>query len=103
MRGTILAMEDNKSDNEVFNIGSAEEISIINLARLINQLINSKSKPNIKFIPYNRIHKNSEYEDVMRRVPDTSKSEKLLGFKAQVKLRDGLEKTIAWHKKIRGL
>ena len=33
-----------------------------------------------------------------RRKLDTSKAEELFGFHAQTRLRDGLERTIAWYR-----
>ena len=41
------------------------------------------------------------YQDVKIRVPSTEKAERILGFKAQVKLEAGLESTIAWHRALR--
>jgi UDP-glucose 4-epimerase len=48
-------------------------------------------------VPYASFSKN-KYEDVMRRVPDTSFSEEILGTSAKVSLDEGLKKTIAWQK-----
>jgi dTDP-glucose 4,6-dehydratase len=38
----------------------------------------------------------------MVRRPDTTKAEKVLGWKAQVSLRQGLEKTLPWFKDVLG-
>jgi nucleoside-diphosphate-sugar epimerase len=37
------------------------------------------------------------YQDVLKRIPDTTKAKRLLGFTAQVGLEEGLETTMAWH------
>lgn len=95
VRGTILAAEADKAVGEAFNIGSAREISIKELGALIYKLMNGKGKPKFEIIPYKKFGK---YEDVRRRVPDTRKAKKILGFEAKVSLEDGLKKTITWQK-----
>lgn len=94
----VLCLENNKSDNEIFNTGSKSnaEISIKDLALLIWKLINGKdSEPKFKLIPYSQFGK---YEDVMRRAPDISKICSYLNFKPLWKLEDGLKATIEWQK-----
>ncbi|MDA3952354.1 MAG: NAD-dependent epimerase/dehydratase family protein [Bacteroidales bacterium] len=69
----INCVESKKSDREIFNIASnpEEEISILNLGKLIWKLINGEgSIPKIVFIPYSNFGK---YEDVQRRVPNITK------------------------------
>jgi UDP-glucose 4-epimerase len=53
-------------------------------------------------VPYAQIS-GREYQDVRRRVPDVSKAEQLLGFKARVSLVDGLRRTIEWQKSVTAL
>ena len=38
------------------------------------------------------------YEDLERRVPDGSKAEAVLGFRARVSLEEGLRKAIDWQR-----
>ncbi len=71
-------IEEPKAVGEVFNIGSQEEISIEELAKLIIKLTNSKSK--IEYISYDKAYEEG-FEDMQRRIPDTSKINKLIGFK----------------------
>jgi len=42
--------------------------------------------------------KESTHEDVMRRVPDVSLCERLLGVRAKVDIDDGLARTIEWQR-----
>jgi len=63
---------------EVFNIGSNEEITIDELARLVKELTQSTSE--IVHIPYDQAYE-AGFEDLMRRVPDLSKVERLVGYK----------------------
>jgi len=95
----ILCAENERSDNEIFNIGPEmnAEISIKDLAVLIWQLINGKtSKPLLNFIPYSQFGK---YEDVIRRVPDITKIKKYFNFQPIWNLKEGLEETIEWQRK----
>ncbi|OYT31410.1 MAG: NAD-dependent dehydratase [Thermofilum sp. ex4484_79] len=96
--GTMLASEKKEAIGEAFNIGSRNEITILELANLIIELAGKKGvlKPVIE--PYEYFYGRS-YEDIMRRVPDISKAERILGYKPKVNLRDGLKKTIEWFKK----
>jgi UDP-glucose 4-epimerase len=99
--GFVAAIERDDVDCEIFNIGSTEEISIIELARLIHRLSGSFSSLKLQFTPYNEISKGRAYEDVSRRIPDVSKAGRMLGFQALVGLEDGLRRTIAWQKAAR--
>lgn len=97
--GTIKVMESGKSAGEAFNIGNKREISIINLARMIWEMVRSGEKIKIKKIAYQQLSR--RYEDVMRRVPDTTKAKKILGFSADIPLEEGLPRTIQWQRSIR--
>ena len=91
---------DEKALNEIFNIGSFadEEVSIVDLAKLIWSLVNGEnSTPKLKFIPYSSFGK---YEDVMRRVPSIKKLQDYFEFNPKYRLSDGLKETILWQKKI---
>lgn len=95
----VLCIENEKSDNEIFNTGSVPggEISIKDLAILIWKLVNGKdSTPQLNYIPYATF---GNYEDVMRRVPDISKICSYLNFKPEWDLERGLQVTIDWQKK----
>jgi UDP-glucose 4-epimerase len=95
----VLCIENNKSDNEIFNTGpkSDTEISIKELAILIWKLVNgSNSEPQLNYIPYATF---GNYEDVMRRVPDISKLCSYFDFEPIWDLEKGLKVTIEWQKK----
>jgi UDP-glucose 4-epimerase len=98
--GIQAAVESDAANGHIFNIGSTQEISIVDLAKMIHRLCGAKDKLNLQFVPYDEIN-GKKYEDVMRRVPDVSKAGELLGFRAKVGLEDGLLRTIEWQKAIR--
>jgi UDP-glucose 4-epimerase len=95
--GILLASEKEKAIGQIINIGSNQEISILDLANLIYGLVWPNKLPQIKFIPYESF--GGQYEDVMRRLPDLTKAETILGFQWKTRLHEGLPKTIAWHTK----
>jgi len=74
----VKLIDEPKAVGEVFNIGSQEEISIEQLAKEIIEFTKSSSK--IKFIDYKSAYEEG-FEDMQRRVPDTTKINKLIGFK----------------------
>lgn len=96
--GIVRAIERDGSSGELINIGNNKEISILNLAKLIWKLVNGDGRPKLKFIPY-KAFSGRNYQDVMRRVPDISKANRVLGFRPQVDLKTGLLKTIEWQRK----
>jgi len=89
--GLLKALYYKKPD--IFNIGNDNEITILELAKIILKLTNSKSK-----IVNNPLPK----DDPMQRRPDLNKSQSILGYKTQVDLEEGLVKTINWVKQTRG-
>lgn len=68
---------------DAFNVGGEDEVSILELAKNIIKLCNSNSQ--IEFIEYDVLRK-SGFEDIARRVPDTSKLRSLIDWKPKYKL-----------------
>ncbi len=100
--GITSAIENEAANNQIINIGSTHEITILELAHTIHRLADMPEPLRLEFIPYQQISSGREYEDVRRRVPDTTKAKQLLGFAAKVALEDGLLHTIEWQKEITG-
>jgi UDP-glucose 4-epimerase len=93
VRGTVLAAAVPQAQGQVFNIGSATETSIGDLAGMIVAAVGSRSP--IQRISYERVY-GARFEDIPRRVPDVSQARQVLGWEPQVALEDGLKRTIAW-------
>ncbi len=98
--GIYAAMTRAEASGEVLNIGATEEITIVDLARKIKELSGVPGELKLKFIPYDEINPGKKYEDVMRRVPDTSLSQRILGVTAEVGIEDGLLRTIEWQRRV---
>ncbi len=90
----IKSIELQKISREIINIGTDKEISIIDLAQLIAQLLGRPLK--IKKVKY-KSFTGKKYEDVLRRVPDIKKAKLLLDWTPKVSMETGLDKTIDWH------
>lgn len=86
----ILAMKSDASD-EVFNVASGVETSLEGLCFALLDTMKSPLKP--KYIPIPAERKKVE---VLRRLASTEKANKLLGFKAEVSLKEGLKRLVAW-------
>ena len=93
--GTVAAIEKEEAVGHIFNIGNAQEISIIELAKKIWRMV-QKEDPVFEFIPYSNFSRN--YEDIQRRVPDIQKAANILGYVPRIGLEEGLKRTVAWQK-----
>lgn len=97
--GIYQAIVREEANGEIINIGSTSEITILELAKRIKALSGTEGELKIEFVPYESFS-SKKYQDVMRRVPDTSLCKKLLGVEAVVSLDEGLEQTIAWQRQV---
>lgn len=77
---------------DVFNVGAQHEISIYDLALRIIEMTESSSE--LQLIPYDKAYE-AGFEDMQRRVPDTTKIHNLLGWVPELTLDDILHETIA--------
>lgn len=73
----------NETIGQVFNIGGAGEISILELAKKIIDQTASKSE--ILMIPYEKVY-DTTFEDMQRRIPDITKISSLLNWKPKLNL-----------------
>jgi UDP-glucose 4-epimerase len=83
--GLVSLTRDENTFGEVYNIGGVGETSILTLAKKVIERTQSKS--NIRFIPYSDVYPTG-FEDMQRRVPDTSKIRAQTGWKASKTLDD---------------
>ncbi len=98
VQGTIAAMDTPAATGHVFNIGNAHETTINELATTIRDLAGASVE--IVHVPYEQAY-GKHFEETHRRQPDISRAADVLGFRATVSLRDGLQKTISWFKEHR--
>ena len=94
-RAIILLSNEQKAVGQLFNIGSTEEVSILELAQKIISMSNSQSE--IEFIPHKDIF-GDLFEDMHRRVPDIQKINKFVGFKPEIGIDQTLQELISLKK-----
>ena len=88
--GIVTAMASPAGENEDFNISSSHELSVAEIARLIWEACGQDpSRLELEHLP-------SFDVDVDRRWPSVEKARLVLGWEAQVDLRDGLAQTVQW-------
>lgn len=85
-------LEQPAAVGEMFNVGSSEEVSIRALAAQV--VARTGSRSNIVFVPYDDAY-GEGFEDVRRRVPDTSRIRRLTGWQPTRHLDDILDDVIA--------
>jgi nucleoside-diphosphate-sugar epimerase len=81
----VTAMEHEKTQGEVMNIGYPQEHTIKDIANIILSLTKSPSK--IVYYP-------KKEDDPVRRRPDISKAKEIMNWRPQIALSEGLKKTI---------
>ena len=86
--GLLSLLKHDSSIGDVFNIGGEGEVTINDLAKLIISKTNSKSS--VKYIPYANAYPVG-FEDMQRRVPDTSKIRKLTDWAPKHNLESIIE------------
>ena len=85
VRGTMLAMEHPKAVGESFNIGNQRAVTTIyGLANTVIRVLNSKSEIQFTY---------KDYVDVELRIPNVRKARDLLGFTAEIDMKEGIRRT----------
>jgi UDP-glucose 4-epimerase len=80
------------ADGQVFNLGGAEPIALLELARL---LVAIAGRGSVKVVEFPADRKRIDIGDFYA---DASKIERSLGWAPQTRLRDGLERTLAYYR-----
>ena len=91
VRAMVALINEPAAVGHVFNIGHGAEISINALAEKVKSLTSSPAE--VVHIPYDQAYE-SGFEDMPRRVPDTSKLQALIGFRPTVELDEILTRVI---------
>ncbi len=88
-RATVLAAKADVTD-EVFNVASGTETSLRQLAEMLSSVMGGTSE--LEFQPARKVN------PVQRRLADTEKARRLIGFETTIPLDKGLERLVAWWK-----
>jgi UDP-glucose 4-epimerase len=80
VRAIVGLADAPRAVGRVFNVGATEEITILDLAQRVIDLLDSRSE--ILLVPYDRVY-NAGFEDMARRVPDISRVGQLIGWQPE--------------------
>jgi UDP-glucose 4-epimerase len=87
VKAVIGLMSCRESPGKIYNVGSAEEVTIERLADKIIAMTGSKSKK--EFVPYEKAY-GRPIEDMMRRVPNLERIKKAIGWEPKTSLTETL-------------
>lgn len=96
--GTIRAMEIEQAVGEIINLGNTEEMSVLDAAKLIHRLAQTGKELRLRFIPFHEVF--GQYKDILRRVPDLTKAERILGYRPKVSMEEAIRRTLAEARKM---
>lgn len=85
-RGVLLGLKP--LGFEIINLGGHESISVLDLVRLIEDMLGQKAR--LEFLPFHPA-------DMMKNLADVRKAGRLLGWQPQVNLREGVQNLVNWY------
>lgn len=93
VRGLIALPRNPEARGKVVNIGTQEEVSILELAQRVKTLCASESE--IRIIPYVEAY-GEGFDDMLRRVPDLSRAEALIDWQPQYQLDEIIQQVVGY-------
>ena len=94
--GALMNLIDHpQATGEVYNIGSDQEVTILQLAERVKALTQANSP--VTFLPYDKAYE-AGFEDMLRRVPDISKVRDLIGYQPTFSLDEILNDVIQYQR-----
>ncbi len=90
-------LEKEEALGKVFNIGSDEEITILELAKKVKSMTSSESE--IVLVPYDKAYEEG-FEDMPRRVPDLSRIQSLIGYRPSKDLEQIVQSVIDYQESL---
>ncbi len=102
VRAIISLMTSPQAVGDVFNIGSGEEVTILELAHRVLRLAGeNEDADRVQFVPYEQAY-SPDFEDMQRRVPSTGKLEACTGWAPSRSLDKTLADVLAYERTQRG-
>jgi UDP-glucose 4-epimerase len=95
---TVAIGASERADGESFNVGGTQEIPIRHVVELIMKLTELEGGFT-RIVTKERF--GDVYQDLVRRVPDTTKAFDLLGWKCATDLQQGIARTVDWAREAR--
>lgn len=88
-RGIVLCVQHAAATNEDFNLSTSQATTVAELAQLVWAEVHGPQ-------PCELICDEPFAHDVQQRIPDTTKAERVLGFKAVVPLEQSVHEVVSW-------
>ncbi|MCD6501913.1 GDP-mannose 4,6-dehydratase [bacterium] len=89
-------MEFDGATGEIFNVGTHEEIAIMDLAKKVKDILGSTSE--IITVPYEKAY-GAGFEDMKRRMPNTEKIKNAIHWEPKTRLDTIIEEVADWIRK----
>ena len=93
--GTLLAADNPAAIGEAYNIGSMTESTIRDVVELAIKTAAVDGVDRAEPVD-TKVHYGSRYEDIPRRIPDSRKAQRELGWRLEVDVAEGIARTIDW-------
>jgi len=93
--GTLLAADSDAAIGEAFNIGSMTETTVRDVVDLAIKIANVDSVSGAEVVDTASRY-GGRYEDIPRRIPDSTKAQRELGWRLQVDVEEGIRRTVEW-------
>ncbi|KAA8960186.1 NAD(P)-dependent oxidoreductase [Mycobacterium sp.] len=93
--GTVLAADSSAAIGQAFNIGSMTETTVGAVLDLIVKIADVDAVSGPEVID-TAARYGDRYEDILRRIPDSTKAQRELGWRLQVDVEEGIRRTIDW-------
>jgi dTDP-L-rhamnose 4-epimerase len=91
VRANLLAMARPEADYQVFNVGTGQPMSILQIAETLSRLYGAKAAP--------ALTQKFRAGDIRHCYADISRIQRALGFSPTVSLEDGLRELVEWGKR----
>lgn len=97
VRAIIGLMDVDHTVGEVYNVGSRQEVSMLDLAQRVREMTRSTSQ--IVFMPYEEAY-GENFEDMPRRVPSLDKIHAAIGWQPTIGLEETLNSVIQYYRPV---
>ena len=93
--GTLLAADSDAAIGEAFNIGSMTETSMRGVVDLAIKIASVDAVSEAEVVD-TAAQFGGRYEDIPRRIPDSTKAQRELGWRLQITVEEGIRRTVEW-------
>jgi UDP-glucose 4-epimerase len=93
--GTLLAADSDAAIGAAFNIGSMTETSMRDVVDLAIKVADVDTVSSAEAVD-TETRFGGRYEDIPRRIPDSTKAQRELGWRLRITVEEGIRRTVEW-------